>query len=292
MARIGTTRGRGKPSGCVSPELQLYIDKVLATPRLGAAQERELMRRWKDDGDEAAAARIIETHLRFVVAIALGYRNYPVSMSDLVSEGTVGLILALEKFDPDRGTRFVTYASFWIRACVLEVVIRYQHSGKVGTGPFRSKLFFRLKRERAKLASRFGTDEAGVRHMARSMGMKVDTLREMLHRLDATDVSMDQPVTWDSQTTMKDLIADESPDPEAVCEDLEYRARIRDLLAEALENLDERERYVVQKRIIEDRGSTLSEVGEDLGVSRERARQIEVRARGKLRAHIERRLEA
>jgi RNA polymerase sigma-32 factor len=277
--------------GPVSVELQSHLDRILSTERLSVEQERELMRRFFEDDDQEAADRLIETHLRFVVAIALRYRNYPIAMSDLVSEGTLGLMVALRKFDPSRGTRFVTYATFWIRAHVLDLVIRSWHSGKGGTGPFKSKVFFKLRREHARLASRFGTSPEGLRQMAREMGMKEGVLRDMLHRIECGDVSIDQRLSSDSATTFKDLIVDDGPDPES-----EVRARhdsriARELVEDALRILDDREAFIVKSRLMSDEPKTLASVGETLGVSRERARQIEVRARMKLRDHLTPRVE-
>jgi RNA polymerase sigma-32 factor len=227
-----------------------------------------------------------------VVAIALRYRNYPIAMSDLVSEGTLGLMVALGKFDCSRQTRFVTYASFWIRAYILDLVIRSWHSGKHGTGPFRSKVFFKLRREHARLSSRFGNAPEGIRYMAWQMGLTEEGLRDMLHQIELGDVSIDQLLCDDRPATIKDMLADKNPDPEQeVCSRREALFT-RKIVEEALAVLDERERHVVRVRLMADEPETLATVGETLGVSRERARQLEVRARKKLGAHLARSMQS
>jgi RNA polymerase sigma-32 factor len=273
--------------GFISPELQAYIDRLLETPRMSRAREVELMKRYHEQGDRRAGQSIVEAHMRFVVAIALGYRSYTVAMDDLISEGSLGLVTALDKFDHERGTRFVTYASFWIRACILDLIIRSWHSGKNGTGPFNSKIFFKLRRERARLHARFGEDGAGLRVLARSLGMKHEALRGMLDRLDATDVSLDQPVFDDRETTLKDFLEDRQPGPEDQTADCEVRTRVRCELRRAMTVLDERERLVLERRSLGRSSCTLAEVGRELGVSRERARQLEERARRKLHGELE-----
>lgn len=275
-----------QPQGFISANLQAHIDQVLAAPRMSRREERTLMCRWKKRDDDEARDRIVESHMRFVVAIALGYRNYPISMDDLISEGSMGLMVALTKFDPSRGTRFVTYASFWIRAYILDLIIRSWHSGKHGSGPFTSKVFFKLRRERARLYSRFGDQRAGRRELARCMGLSEDSLQGMLDMIDAAEVSLDQPLTGEQGVTMKELIVDSRRGPEEETAALEVRARIGRLVRQALETLDERERYVIRERMLAPRRRTLAKIGRELGVSRERARQLEARARRKLRERL------
>ncbi|MBW2261437.1 MAG: sigma-70 family RNA polymerase sigma factor [Deltaproteobacteria bacterium] len=278
-------REAGK-QGFISQDLQAYIDRILDTPRMSREREVELMKRYREQGDLKAAQCIVEAQLRFVVAIALGYRNYALSMDDLISEGSLGLVTALGKFDHERGTRFVTYASFWIRACILDLIIRSWHSGKQGTGPFNSKIFFKLRRERAKLYSRFGEDGAGLRVLAKSLGLKQDAVSGMLALLDASDVSLDQPAFRDRETTMKELLEDQGSGPEAEAAAKQMSACVKRELAKAMEILDERERYVLRRRSLDGSSSTLAEIGRELGVSRERARQLEERARKKLRKRL------
>ncbi len=282
-----TFRHKKSWQGFISPELQAYIDRILQMPRMSRECEQQLMRRYHEQGDRKAGQHIVAAHMRFVVAIALGYRNYALAMDDLISEGSLGLVTALDKFDHERGTRFVTYASFWIRACILDLIIRSWHSGKQGTGPFNSKIFFKLRRQHSQLYSRFGDDSAGLRVLARSLGMEQDVVSGMLARLDASDVSLDQPVFREHETTMKELLEEQGPGPEAEASEHQMSTCVKRELARAQEILDERERYVVRRRSLDGSSATLAEIGRELGVSRERARQLEARARRKLRKRLE-----
>lgn len=272
--------------GFISGELQAYIDRVLATPRLSRHEEQALVRMWRDEGDDAASGLIVEAHMRYVVAIALGYRNYPISMDDLIAEGSLGLVMALRRFDPSRGTRFVTYASFWIRACILDLIIRTWHSGKQGTGPFTSKLFFKLRRERAKLFARYGEGRAGMRELARRTGLEVGVLEKMLHMLDSADVSIDQPLFHEQDATMRDVLEHAGAGPDEEAAEAECNRMLRRMIDRAIGTLDEREQYVIRTRILGESLVTLAEVGRHLGVSRERARQLEKRACRKLRGEL------
>jgi RNA polymerase sigma-32 factor len=274
-------------AGFISERLQAHLDRVLAMPRLGRQEEVDLIARWRDLSDREAAGRVIETHMRYVVAIALGYRNYPVSMDDLIGEGSLGLMAALSRFDPSKGTRFVTYASFWIRAYVLDCIIRSWHSGKQGTGPFTSKIFFKLRRQRARLYGRFGDSEAGKDVLARSMGLTRQSLGGMLMLLDAGESSLDQPVRPDQDCCPGDGLGDPSEGPDAAVEREDRRRFLAAAMRGALAELDARERFVVERRLLEESGATLAEIGRRLGISRERARQLEVRAMKKLRVVLE-----
>jgi RNA polymerase sigma-32 factor len=273
-------------AGFISEQLQQYIDRILAERRMSRGEEIELMSRWCEHGDEAASRRIVEAHMRFVVAIALGYRSYPVSMDDLISEGSLGLVVALGKFDPSRGTRFVTYSSFWIRACILDFIIRTFHSGKQGTGPFTSKLFFKLRRERARLFSKYGDGKEGMRELSRRIGLRESVLEEMLHQLDSGDVSLDQPLLGRQDATMRDMLEDTRVLPDEEASEAECSRLLGQMIDAAMEQLDDRERFVIRERMLVGSRSTLAEVGRSLGVSRERARQLEERARRKLRTEL------
>jgi RNA polymerase sigma-32 factor len=285
--RTGPTTNRT----VVSPELQAHLDRILAMPRLDVEQERALMRRYFEEDDAEAGERIIEAHLRFVVAIALKYRNYPISMSDLVSEGTLGLIVALDKFDHERGTRFVTYASFWIRAFVLELVIRSYGTGRLGSGPFRSKIFFRLRREHARIHARYGEASRGLDHVARRMGLSTEAVRDMLVQMESSEVPLDHPLPETHASTPDHGLHGRFQDPEdTVAREHDGRV-LAAFVEEALERLDDRERYIVEARLMTDTPRTLASVGASLGVSRERTRQLEGRALHKLKEALGPRLE-
>jgi RNA polymerase sigma-32 factor len=232
---------------------------------------------------------LIAAHLRYVVAIALKYQRYGVPLEELISEGNFGLVHALGKFELDRGTRFVTYAAYWIRAYVLNHVIRSWSLVGVGSGALRSKMFFRLRRERVKIANLVGEGQQAESMLAQSLGLPEATVSAMLRRLDARDVSLDAKPVDGSNTSLGDLLVTPGSSQEETVVASELDARRRIAVKNALSELDERERYIVEKRLMADREDELSlaEIGRQLGVSRERARQLEVRAKRKLKSKIQ-----
>jgi RNA polymerase sigma-32 factor len=278
---------RSRPD--VSSTLSQYIARVQAIQPLSREREYELARRVRDRDDRAAARELVEANLRYVVAIALSYRRYGVRVADLVSEGNVGLMIALKKFDPDRGTRFVTYAAHWIRAYVLDHVIRAWSIVGVGAGPLRSKVFFRLRREKAKImASTSDLVEVGEK-LAERFGTTPEKITMLAHRLEARDLSLDTKVFDDGAATMLDTLPSGGPSQEEQYLGHERSSAIHAWVREAVEKLDPRERFIVQVRIMAEGPEELSlaEIGRRLGVSRERARQLEARAKQKLRRHLE-----
>lgn len=269
--------------------LSQYIARVQAIQPLSREHEYELACRVRDHDDPEAARQLVEANLRYVVAIALSYRRYGVRLADLVSEGNLGLMIALRKFDPTRGTRFVTYAAHWIRAYVLDHVIRAWSIVGVGAGPLRSKVFFRLRREKAKiLASTSDAVEANER-LAERFGTTPDKITMLAHRLEARDVSLDGKVFDDGATTLLDTLPSNGPTQEDAYLGEERSHAIHDRVREAVEKLDPRERFIVEYRMMADGAEELSlaEIGRRLGVSRERARQLEARAKQKIRRHLE-----
>lgn len=269
--------------------LSQYIARVQAIQPLSREHEYELACRVRDHDDPEAARQLVEANLRYVVAIALSYRRYGVRLADLVSEGNLGLMIALRKFDPTRGTRFVTYAAHWIRAYVLDHVIRAWSIVGVGAGPLRSKVFFRLRREKAKiLASTSDAVEANER-LAERFGTTADKITMLAHRLEARDVSLDGKVFDDGATTLLDTLPGNGPSQEEAYLGEERSHAIHDRVREAVEKLDPRERFIVEFRMMADGPDELSlaEIGRRLGVSRERARQLEARAKQKIRRHLE-----
>ncbi len=267
------------------PQTSRYIQRVRALPVLDREQERALALR-AQAGDREAMDALVEANLRYVVAVARQYRRYGIKVSDLIAEGNLGLMMAVRKFDPDRGTRFVTYAGYWIRAYVLDAVVRSTTMVGAGSGPLRSKLFFRLRRERARVANLVEDPHERNEVMAERFGVSPDKMREMMKRLDARDVSLDQPVFDDASTTLVDTLADKSEGQEHSFLVTEHRAAIEARLVEALAELDRRERYIVEQRLMADDEMSLAAIGRQLGVSRERARQLEARAKRKLRQRL------
>lgn len=263
--------------------LSSYIAKVKAFPTLTREEEHELAVRWRDHQDAEAGEKLIRANMRYVTAIALTYRRYGLRLADLIAEGNVGLVTALRKFDPDKGTRFVTYAAYWIRAYILNYVIRSWSLVGPGSGPLRSKLFFQLRRERARIANLISEKEEAMGQLAEKLGTTVEKLTPMMQRLEARDISLDQQVYADSDQTKLDLLESPTLPQDELFERREREQLIGGRVREALQALDARERYIVEQRILADEELSLAEIGRRLGVSRERARQLEARAKKKLR---------
>ena len=234
------------------------------------------------EGDQAAADKLVEANLRYVIAIALQYRRYGVSLGDLIAEGSVGLVTAVRKFDPHRGTRFVTYAGYWIRAFVLESVVRSSTMVGAGSGPFRSKLFFRLRRERARLSNVIADPDELTERLASEFDTTKAKMTELLRRLDQREISLDSPAYHDSDSTLVEMLPGSAEPQDLVFARKRRHSGIQIRLAGALSVLDDRERLIVEKRILSDDTASLASLGRELGVSRERARQLEARAKRKL----------
>lgn len=271
----------------VAPDNALaeYIGRVRRIPRLSREEEHELALVART-GDVDAAHRLVEANLRFVVAVALQYRRYGIPISELIAEGSLGLMLAVRKFDADRGTRFVTYAGYWIRAYVLDLVVKSASMVGGGSGALRSKLFFRLRRERARVTNQIQDPTRVVEELAQRFSVDTDRMARMLRQIDSRDVSLDVSTHADSALTLLDTLQDDSQSQEDELMQTEQQTGLNDRLGLALGTLDRRERYIVEQRIMGDDEISLAELGRRLGVSRERARQIEARAKRKLRKRL------
>jgi RNA polymerase sigma-32 factor len=271
------------------PYLSRYISMVHRLPQLSREAELELVERWQKQQDEAAKVELLNAHLRYVVAIALKYRRYGVPIDELVSEGNFGVVHALSKFEPGRGTRFVTYAAYWIRAYILNHIIRSWSLVGVGSGALRSKMFFKLRRERVKILNLVGEGEKADNMLAEAMNLPTDKVTAMVRRLEARDLSLDAKVFDDSGTTLADMLPSTETSQEETVANNELGDQVRDAVSAAVSSLDERERYIVERRLMADGEEELSlaEIGRQLGVSRERARQLEARAKRKLKVRIE-----
>ena len=269
-----------------SASLDRYIQQVRAIPKLSREEEHELALRVRDEGDQDAADRLVEANLRYVIAIGLQYRRYGVTLGDLIAEGSVGLVTAVRKFDPHRGTRFVTYAGYWIRAFVLEAVVRSSTMIGAGSGPFRSKLFFRLRRERARLSNVIADPEELIATLAADFDTSPEKMTELLRRLDQREISLDAPAYHDSDATLVEMLPGTAEPQDVVVARQRRQSGIELRLEGALSVLDDRERLIVEKRILSDDSASLASLGRELGVSRERARQLEARAKKKLAVEL------
>jgi RNA polymerase sigma-32 factor len=267
------------------PLASRFIEQARKIPKLSREVEHDLAVR-AQTGDREAANRLVEANVRYVVAVALQYRRYGIRLGDLIAEGNLGLMMAIRKFDPERGTRFVTYAGYWIRAYVLDLVVRSSTMVGAGSGPFRSKLFFRLRRERARVANLVSDPTERNAVLAARFDMTPEKMREMTRRLDSKDVSLDAQMYDDSSTTMVETLISDDVDQETLLLAAERSSTLQSRLVEALAELDQRERYIVEQRFLSEDGTSLAAIGRELGVSRERARQLEARAKRKLRDRL------
>jgi RNA polymerase sigma-32 factor len=264
-----------------------YIAEIQRIPVLSREDEHALAVRAKDD--PRAVAELVRANLRYVIPIALRYRRYGVRLADLISEGNVGMMIAARKFDSERGTRFVTYAAHWVRACMLDHVIRAFSIVGVGAGPLRSKVFFRLRREKARILAETQDPDLAEERLAARFGTSIERIRELSQRLEARDISVDARAHDDGSATVLDTLPSGIPSQEERLADREKESTLSSSVRRAVAELDPRERYIIEARILADAPNELSlaEIGRHLGVSRERVRQIEARAMGKLKKRLE-----
>lgn len=265
-----------------------YMNRVQAYPRISREEELELFRRWRTGHDERAKDELVRSHLRYCVIIAQKYRSYGLPVSDLVAEGNFGLAYALTKFDCSRGTRFVTYAAYWIRAYVLSYVLDSWSSVGAGTGALRSRLFFKLRRERSRVMNLVSDAESAGALLAQRFGVSAAQIASMLQRIDTRDVSLDAKLHADGTATLRDALAAPGCDQEESIATTQIDRRVRHIVHQAIDTLDQREQYIVQHRLMQNPEDELSlaEIGRRLNVTRERARQLEQRAKKKLRQRI------
>jgi len=269
-------------------DVNRYIRYVNSLPLLPRDEENVLTRRWLETRELAARTTILEAHLRYVVAIALRYRRYGIPLSELIAEGNFGVVHALDKFDPSKGTRFVTYAAYWIRAYILNHIIRSWSLVGVGSGALRSKMFFKLRRERVRITNLVGDGDEADELLAKSLELPKAKVVSMVRRLEARDVSLDAKLFDDSGATLGDTLVSADTSQEVRMGNEEVSGRLREAVKEAIADLDQRERYIVENRLMADGEEELSlaEIGRRLGVSRERARQLEARAKRKIKSRM------
>ncbi|MBX9701398.1 MAG: RNA polymerase sigma factor RpoH [Acetobacteraceae bacterium] len=270
----------------LAPEgnLARYLQEIRKFPMLAPEEEMELARRWKEDGDEKAAHKLVTSHLRLVAKIAMGYRGYGLPVGELISEGNVGMMQAVKRFDPDRGFRLATYAMWWIRAAIQEYILHSWSLVKMGTTAAQKKLFFNLRRLKAQMSALEDGDlqQEQVAKIARTLQVPEQDVVSMNRRLASPDHSLNAPVRADSEGEWQDWLVDEQETQETELAERQDMTNRRALLGEALKTLNDRERHILIERRLKDEPTTLEELSQQYNISRERVRQIEVRAFEKL----------
>ncbi|WP_142850010.1 RNA polymerase sigma factor RpoH [Telmatospirillum sp. J64-1] len=268
--------------------LAKYLRDIRRFPVLEAEEEYMLAKRWREHEDLAAAHRLVTSHLRLVAKMAAGYRHYGLPMADLIAEGNLGLMRAVKKFEPERGFRLATYAMWWIKAALHEYVLSSWSMVRIGSNAVHRKLFFNLRRLKAhlRIVDSGEMTEDQVRKIATELDVDAKEVVEMNRRLQARDSSLNAPVTLDGSAEVMDFLPDDSDNQETVLAQRQEAARGHRLISQAMEKLDARERDIIERRRLRDDPVTLEEIGQDYGISRERVRQIEVRAMQKLEAAV------
>jgi RNA polymerase sigma-32 factor len=271
----------------MTPEggLSRYLTEIRKFPMLAKDQEFMLAQRWKEHQDPEAAHQLVTSHLRLVAKIAMGYRGYGLPIGEVISEGNVGLMQAVKKFEPDKGFRLATYAMWWIRASIQEYILRSWSLVKMGTTAAQKKLFFNLRKAKSQISA---FEEGDMRPeqvslIATKLGVLDEEVISMNRRLSGPDSSLNAPLRSDSESEWQDWLQDETQvSQESVLAETEEHTIRMSLLDEAMKELSDRERHILTERRLKDDPTTLEELAAEYGVSRERVRQIEVRAFEKL----------
>ena len=270
----------------IAPEgnLSRYLQDIRKFPMLSPEEELSLALRWRDKEDMEAAHKLVTSHLRLVAKIAMGYRGYGLPVGELISEGNVGMMQAVKRFDPDRGFRLATYAMWWIRAAIQEYILHSWSLVKMGTTAAQKKLFFNLRRLKGQMQAIDDGDlkPEQVTEIARVLAVPEQDVVNMNRRLAAPDNSLNAPVRADSEGEWQDWLVDESDSQETELADRQELTGRKALLANALKTLNERERHILIERRLKDEPTTLEDLSQQYAISRERVRQIEVRAFEKL----------
>src|SRR5579862_3063669 len=271
----------------MTPEggLSRYLSDIRKFPMLSRDEEFMLAKRWREHADPEAAHKLVTSHLRLVAKIAMGYRGYGLPIVEVISEGNVGLMQAVRKFEPDKGFRLATYAMWWIRASIQEYILRSWSLVKMGTTAAQKKLFFNLRKAKSEISALEEGDlhPDQVSHIANRLGVLDEEVISMNRRLSGPDASLNAPLRSDGESEWQDWLADDNAVSQEtqVAEDEERSIRMS-LLEEAMTELTDRERHILTERRLKDNPTTLEELAAQYGVSRERVRQIEVRAFEKL----------
>src|ERR1700741_4957785 len=276
------------PSISGEGNLTRYLQEIRKFPMLEPGQEYMLAKRWKEHEDPEAAHKLVTSHLRLVAKIAMGYRGYGLPLSELISEGNVGMMQAVKRFEPDRGFRLATYAMWWIRAAIQEYILHSWSLVKMGTTAAQKKLFFNLRKLKGQLQAIEEGDLSpeNVTKIATDLNVTEEDVINMNRRLAAPDHSLNAPLKIDGDGEWQDWLVDETDSQEIVLAEQQELSKRRKLLTNAMKSLNARERHILTERRLKDEPTTLEDLSKEYGISRERVRQIEVRAFEKLQKSI------
>uniref|UniRef100_UPI003D814AC8 RNA polymerase sigma factor RpoH n=1 Tax=Trichloromonas sp. TaxID=3069249 RepID=UPI003D814AC8 len=262
-----------------------YMAQVKQFDLLSREEEYELAKRYRRDGDLEAAHRLTCANLRFVVKVAMEYRNYGMKLLDLIQEGNIGLMMAVKKFDPERGIRLISYAVWWIRAYIQNYIVKTWSLVKIGTTQAQKKLFFKLKQTQATLLRLTGREDHD--ELARELEVRNEDVEEMVTRMAARDTSLNVELVEGESFTLLETLADETDNQETRLLEHEQQQMLSGQVQSALSRLNERERQIIHDRILSDSPRTLQELADDYGISRERVRQLEKNALCKMKGALE-----
>ncbi|MEL0003346.1 MAG: RNA polymerase sigma factor RpoH [Rhodospirillales bacterium] len=278
----------GLPTLNADGNLQRYLSEIRKFPMLQADEEYMLAKRWKEHGDVDAVHKLVTSHLRLVAKIAMGYRGYGLPIAELISEGNVGMMQAVKRFEPEKGFRLSTYAMWWIRASIQEYILYSWSLVKMGTTAAQKKLFFNLRRLKWKIKEIYDGDLApeSVKQIATTLAVSEDDVVQMNRRMSGGDQSLNAPTRQDGEAEWQDWLIDDSDTQDIVIAEADELDHRRSMLEAAMQTLTERERHIFTERRLRDDPVTLEDLSKDFGVSRERVRQIEVRAFEKVQRAI------
>jgi RNA polymerase sigma-32 factor len=287
-------RATALPSLTAETGLSRYLEEIRRFPMLEPQEEYMLAKSWREHGDRDAAHRLVTSHLRLVAKIAMGYRGYGLPISEVISEGNVGLMQAVKRFEPEKGFRLATYAMWWIKAAIQEYILRSWSLVKMGTTANQKKLFFNLRKAKSRISA---LEEGDMRPdqvatIAKRLGVGEQDVIDMNRRLGG-DVSLNAPIRNDGDTgEWQDWLVDDRDNQEATLTESEELGNRRRALSDALSVLNDRERRIFQARRLAEDPVTLEQLADEFGVSRERVRQIEVRAFEKVQKAVRNRVAA
>ena len=275
------------PSIDVEGSLSSYLEQIKKFPMLSAEEEYMLAKSWKDRGDIKSAQKLITSHLRLVAKIAMGYRGYGLPLNEMVSEGNIGLMQAVKKFEPEKGFKLATYAMWWIKASIQEYILRSWSLVKIGTTTAQKKLFFNLKKLKNQIAPKTEGDlrNEHVTEIANKLDVSKDEVVSMNRRLSGKEQSLNSPIGEDGDE-WQDWVVDKEMDHELKIAQSEEMEQRKDLLTDSIKILNEREKKILYSRRLTDEPITLDELSKKYKISRERVRQIENKAFEKLQKHM------